>query len=194
MPYDSAPDTREHIDAVNRSIREIIRCLLEQGDIHDSSKLWPPEKPIFDQYTLLLRQVEYGSDAYFAHLREMSVALTHHYETNPHHPEHYPVRESVQITILETDILSLEQDTHLQEEVRERLVMALRTYLAELRSQINGMDLIYLAEMFCDWHAASLRHPDGALQKSIPTNIRRFGLSAQIANIFENTRKRLDWR
>jgi len=53
---------------------------------------------------------------------------------------------------------------------------------------IDGMTLVDLVEMFCDWKAATERHADGDLQKSIEHNKGRFAMSDQLAAIFENTR------
>jgi hypothetical protein len=49
------------------------------------------------------------------------------------------------------------------------------------------MNLIDLVEMLCDWKAASERHNDGNIKKSIEINTARFGLSWQLAKILENT-------
>lgn len=46
------------------------------------------------------------------------------------------------------------------------------------------MDLV---EMICDWKAASERHNDGNIRKSIEHNAERFGMSPQLTRIFENT-------
>lgn len=58
---------------------------------------------------------------------------------------------------------------------------------------IDGMDLLDLIEMFCDWRAASKRHADGDFAKSLEINKQRFGVSDQLANVFENTRNKLGW-
>ncbi len=58
---------------------------------------------------------------------------------------------------------------------------------------VEGMSLLDIVEMFCDWKAATERHADGSLEKSITINKDRFGMSSQLASIFENTRKELDW-
>ena len=58
---------------------------------------------------------------------------------------------------------------------------------------IDGMTLIDIIEMFCDWKAATLRHDDGDMKKSIVHNASRFGISKQLEMIFENTREVLDW-
>jgi len=58
---------------------------------------------------------------------------------------------------------------------------------------INGFDLFDLIEMFFDWRAASERHGDGDIYKSISINKGRFNMSDQIADIFTNTAKRLGY-
>lgn len=52
---------------------------------------------------------------------------------------------------------------------------------------VNDMNLIDLIEMFCDWKAATLRHNDGNIRKSIEKNGKRFNLSDQLVKILENT-------
>ena len=58
---------------------------------------------------------------------------------------------------------------------------------------INGFDLFDLIEMFFDWKAATERHNDGNIFKSILINQKRFGYSEQIAEIFTNTATRLNY-
>lgn len=57
---------------------------------------------------------------------------------------------------------------------------------------INDMDLIDLVELFVDWKAATLRHDDGNLLKSIEMNTERFKIDKQLAQILINTAKLLD--
>lgn len=52
---------------------------------------------------------------------------------------------------------------------------------------IEGMDLIDLVEMLCDWRAATLRHNDGNMMRSIEINTARFGIDPQLRKILENT-------
>jgi hypothetical protein len=52
---------------------------------------------------------------------------------------------------------------------------------------IRGMNLVDLMEMFCDWYAATKRHNDGDLMKSIDINQKRFDYSDDLRSIFENT-------
>lgn len=57
---------------------------------------------------------------------------------------------------------------------------------------ISGMSLLDVVEMFCDWKAASERGKEGSLAKSIVLNWDRLE-TAELAQIFENTRKELGW-
>lgn len=52
---------------------------------------------------------------------------------------------------------------------------------------VNDMSLLDVIEMFCDWKAATMRHNDGNLRRSIEINADRFGLSPQLVRILENT-------
>ena len=52
---------------------------------------------------------------------------------------------------------------------------------------IKDMNLMDIIEMFCDWWAASLRHNDGDIRKSIDLNQQRFGYSDDLAAIMKNT-------
>lgn len=58
-------------------------------------------------------------------------------------------------------------------------------------SPVNDMTLIDLVEMIVDWKAASERHNDGNILKSIELNGQRFEMSPQLIRIFENTAKEL---
>ena len=57
---------------------------------------------------------------------------------------------------------------------------------------INDMTLVDLVEMFADWKAATMRHNDGNLLKSIEINTKRFNIDKQLAQIFVNTAKLFD--
>lgn len=52
---------------------------------------------------------------------------------------------------------------------------------------INDMDLIDLVEMLVDWKAATERNKNGNIRKSIEHNTTRYGMSEQLAKIFQNT-------
>lgn len=54
---------------------------------------------------------------------------------------------------------------------------------------IDGMNLLDLVEMLCDWKAATLRHANGDLGKSVTINAERFGMSEQLTQVLRNTVK-----
>lgn len=148
--YDSTEDTLDHIATVSRYINQVISCLDARTNAHDSSKLHPPEKEVFDEYTPKLKELTYGSDEYKEALKGMKQGLQHHYSANRHHPEHF-----------EMGMLDM-----------------------------NLMDLV---EMLCDWKAASERHEDGDIYKSIVINQERFHYSNDVKELLLNTAKRLGW-
>jgi hypothetical protein len=57
----------------------------------------------------------------------------------------------------------------------------------EYHGTVEGMNLIDLLEMLCDWKAATMRHDDGNLHTSITINKERFQYGEQLAQIFRNT-------
>lgn len=148
-PYDSRPDTYEHIHTVQVFL---LRCVEELGRRlvnHDRSKLFSPEKEAFDAATPRLRDSEYGSEEYKGFLRELEPALRHHYAVSRHHPEHF-------------------------------------------NEGIQGMNLLDLVELVCDWKSAGLRHKTGDLRDSIEKSQARFGYSDELKQIFLNTARFLD--
>jgi len=87
--YDSAADTLLHIKRVSELLSISATELLKRGSQHDDSKLKDPEKPLFDKMTPILKNLKYGSPEYHESLKELNVALHHHYANNSHHPQHY---------------------------------------------------------------------------------------------------------
>lgn len=59
------------------------------------------------------------------------------------------------------------------------------------KNGVNDFDLFDLIEMFFDWKAATERHDDGNIMKSIEINKERFELSEQLCDIMRNTAVRL---
>ena len=57
-----------------------------------------------------------------------------------------------------------------------------------------AMNLIDIIEMLCDWKAATLRHDDGDILKSIEINQKRFGYSDELKAILANTVEYLGWQ
>lgn len=50
-----------------------------------------------------------------------------------------------------------------------------------------GMNLLDVVEMLCDWKAATMRHADGNLRRSIEINQERFGYDDQVKRLLLNT-------
>lgn len=82
-------DTLEHINKVQNHLNVFATELIRRGSVHDASKLAEPELSVFTECTQRLSGLTYGSEEYAESLKDMSVALDHHYANNSHHPEHY---------------------------------------------------------------------------------------------------------
>jgi len=89
LTYDSTDETQKHINKVKDYLYSAAEELKQRGDVHDASKLENPEKPYFDKLTPKLERLKYGTEEYAQSLKELEVALNHHYEHNSHHPQHY---------------------------------------------------------------------------------------------------------
>jgi hypothetical protein len=61
-----------------------------------------------------------------------------------------------------------------------------------MASPLRYMNLIDLIEMFCDWKAATQRHANGDMGRSLNINQKRFSISDDIIKIFENTVRLLE--
>jgi hypothetical protein len=81
--------TLEHIGKVRGLLQRAAVELLKRGELHDQSKLEPPERETFAEYSPRLSGVTFGSPQYFDYLHEMNSALDHHYASNRHHPQHF---------------------------------------------------------------------------------------------------------
>jgi len=80
-------ETRKHQQAVGQLMTEFAMSVLCRAVSHDRSKLQAPEREIFMEATPKLAGLTYGSKEYGETLKEMQVALDHHYANNEHHPE-----------------------------------------------------------------------------------------------------------
>lgn len=146
---DSRFETTQHIFKVQSYLMKVIAALQRRLLKHDSTKLASPEVELFDEVTEKLSGVTYGSPEYNALLERLKPALSHHYQNNRHHPEHF-------------------------------------------KRGIADMTLVDLMELLCDWKAASLRHTDGNIRKSIEINQQRFGYSDELKQILVNTIEMLE--
>jgi len=157
--YDSREDTESHIGQVRNYLAVIFHEIAKRYEGHDASKLEEPEKATFDKVTPLLKGLTYGSEEYMATLATMQEALNHHYAHNRHHPEHFKGTRWTSPG---------KPDQHIS-------------------AGMLGMTLVDLIEMFCDWCAATERHRDGDIGKSINLNMKRFGFGETMASIMVNT-------
>lgn len=165
---DSRVDTYRHIQTVQQILGKAIADLQQRSLVHDQSKLVSPEVEIFDEMTPKLAASTYGSEEYKSFLSQMKPALDHHYAANDHHPEHFHGSTCVQC-------LSPEQQPCTCGGSRNDL------------SGVRGMSLPALLEMLCDWLAATKRHNNGDIRKSIEINQKRFGYSDELKQILLNT-------
>jgi hypothetical protein len=62
-----------------------------------------------------------------------------------------------------------------------------RHHPEHFKNGVDDMNLVDLIEMLVDWKAASTRHEDGNIRKSIEHNGGRFHMSPQLIRIFENS-------
>jgi hypothetical protein len=173
--YDSKIDTLTHINRVRHFLNTTIEHMQDRVENHDKSKLSEPEKSVFDRVTPRLKGLTYGSPEYKASLAEMGEALKHHYANNRHHPEHFTPVECVCCFAN----VSTFKDGRCQQCGNGATGSPLPT--------LKGMTLVDLVEMFCDWCAATERHADGDIQKSITLNKERFQFGDVLESIFRNT-------
>lgn len=183
-------ETSKHIRLVGKLLHLLVKDLLDRADAHDLSKLERPEVELFTKFTPMLAGLTYGSKEFNECKAAMGPALAHHYANNSHHPEHFKEgKPDHQMTV---DVAALEVCRDLPEATRKRLVARLTSDMGEDVSPVNGMTLVDLVEMFCDWKASSLRHNDGNIRKSVEINAIRFRMSPQLAKILENTAALVD--
>lgn len=88
MTHDS--ETLKHVNEVRANIWTLIKELDHRAAVHDASKFEEPERSVFASNTPKLAKTEYGTPAYDELLKEVELAILHHYSKNTHHPEHWP--------------------------------------------------------------------------------------------------------
>lgn len=187
-------ETMKHIQIVQKFLHVYIRGLLDRAEKHDQSKLGPPEVAAFTENTGQLAGSTYGSEEYEGFRKRMGQALDHHYAKNRHHPEHWPEVTGPEVEQLQCDIARLEwmqSQAHLAATidgpVLARTISRMKASLATMTSSINRMDLVDILEMLADWKAATMRHHNGNIRKSLAINQERFKISPQLSSIMANT-------
>lgn len=186
--------TLHHILTVQRFMHLFAKELLDRALAHDQSKLRTPEVEMFAEFTPKLAASTYGSAEYEEFRKAMGPALAHHYANNRHHPEHFKDIESAETADLREMLNGLYglPKPHDQVLVEVEIAGYLEKCLKVAKSSVGGMNLMDVVEMFCDWKAATMRHNNGNLRKSIEHNANRFGLSPQLVKILENTADIID--
>jgi hypothetical protein len=179
-------ETVKHKKEVSDAISLIVNALLARAINHDYSKLESPEKDGFINFTEKLKSTTFGSDEYNQFLKDLKPTLDHHYFHNRHHPEHYP--ESLESYCSKCKKTIRRYCTVITDEFNPNCPHCGYTDGdIHTRYTLKGMTLVDLVEMFCDWYAATKRHEDGSIMKSIEINKERFNISDDLVNIFINT-------
>jgi len=79
----------EHRKKVQSYLQEFVQELTKRGIEHDESKFSQEEFTIYVRVIPKLQQTTYGTAEYYQVVKELGPALTHHYQQNDHHPEHF---------------------------------------------------------------------------------------------------------
>jgi len=183
-------DTQNHINRVGTLLRGFQTLLGARSWAHDKTKLESPEAEVFAEFTAKLKGCTYGSDEYKGFLADMKPALDHHYECNRHHPEHFKLWKCPICAGVFKEEETRESDCYTS---RPRFCPAccpvgtIMECILEPHVGVEGMNLIDILEMIADWQAASERHGDGDIRRSIEINAKRFNLSDQLTAILLNT-------
>jgi len=186
--YDSTKDTLEHIRKVKSFITEFVGQIFDVVKNHDDSKLYDPERDIFDEYTPKFK------DFITEFVGQIFESVKDHDDSKLYGPER---------DIFDEYTPKLKDSTYGSDEYKQFLKEmggALNHHYRNNRHHpehflngMNGMNLVDIIEMLCDWKAATLRHEDGDMLKSLEINIKRFKIDFQLAKILHNTILDLGW-
>lgn len=88
-----------------------------------------------------------------------------------------------------------EYKTHLKEmgEALAHHYTANRHHPEHFENGVKDMTLVDVIEMLCDWKAATQRHADGDLERSISQNAERFGYGPEVSRLLLNTAREFGW-
>lgn len=175
-------ETVRHTKRVGELLTTVVTGLMTRAVLHDESKFSQEEFDSFARETPGLRSMTHGSDEYTAAMERIRPAIEKHYERNSHHPEHYNVKRCSQCGVKSID-----------DEVKADHCFACGTHGLESGGGFDEMCLLDLIEMLADWKAATERHADGDLRRSIDQNAKRFGYDALMTKRLNLTAKRLGW-
>jgi hypothetical protein len=68
-----------------------------------------------------------------------------------------------------------------------------RHHPEHFKEGISGMTLVDLIEMLVDWKAATERHDNGSLTRSLAIQAERFGMESQVLSILTRTAEHFGW-
>jgi phosphopentomutase len=125
---------------------------------------------------------------------EIGLRVTHHDESKLQEPEK---------SMFDEFTPKLRDSTYGSDEYKgflEQMGVALqhhydnnRHHPEHFENGVDGMTLVDLVEMLADWKAATERHEDGDLARSLEIQQERFGLTPQLVSILRNTAVEAGW-
>jgi Family of unknown function (DUF5662) len=127
-------------------------------------------------------------------IHEISLRLTKHDESKLHDPEK-AIFDEFSPKLRDTTYGSQQYTAYLSEmdKALEHHYANNRHHPEHFENGIEGMTLIDLVEMLADWKAATERHADGDLQRSLVIQKKRFDISNQLWLILQNTAAEAGW-
>lgn len=135
--------------------------LMWRAIVHDLSKYRHDEAEGFARTIFNLKHTTYGSTTYKSLLRSIEPNLKLHYQRNSHHPEHYNYWEC--------------NGCFTHQPLGNNGICGVCGYTQFTHRQgIAEMDVLDKIEMVVDWRAATKRHKDGDIIKSLEKNKDRF--------------------
>lgn len=176
MSYDSSADTLAHIEMVRLYISVVIGNLKHRASVHDESALIEPEKTFYDVWRPRLSSVPHNSPEYLAYLEKAHEGLQHHYRINDHHPEHYVRYECLAC--------------YKQYEAIPQSGRCSECYSSVVTQSVgvNGMSLMAILEMICDWQAGIVRNgSESSLIEELDKACERFRIGDQLKDIIKAT-------
>lgn len=175
-------ETVRHTKRVGELMMQAVGDLQMRAVLHDESKFSADEFDSFAQETPNLRAMTYGSDEYKAALGRIQPAIQQHYSRNRHHPEHFKCKRCPQCKAKSIDI-----------EEKADHCFACGAHGLDDTFDFGEMNLLDLIEMLADWKAATERHDDGDLRRSIDQNAERFGYGPETKRRLYLTAAALGW-
>lgn len=191
-------ETRSHIVRVETLLGNFAAELGLRGSCHDASKFSPQERDLFIELSPKLRACDYGSEEYNGFRAQLKPTLDHHYACNRHHPEYFELFKcDICASVLRKDETWIPNlgGKNLPDRLCSRCCPDSAIYECVARPYVGleGMTLIDLIEMLCDWKGASERHSTGDIRKSIEINQERFHYSDSMKTILLNTADAMGW-